>query len=59
MADAILSPLTPATKYAHSHTHEALVEPPEIEGCTPLFELQSPDGEKCDGSVHIGEERTY
>jgi hypothetical protein len=59
IAGATLSPLTPATKYSHSQTREALVEPPEVEGCTPLFELQSPDGEKCNGRVHVGGQRRY
>ncbi|KAH7385223.1 hypothetical protein DE146DRAFT_591432, partial [Phaeosphaeria sp. MPI-PUGE-AT-0046c] len=43
VSDAILSPLSLVTKYGLEgpRTHEALVEPPEVEGNTIMFELQS------------------
>lgn len=56
VADAIWSPLSPTTKYGmeRERTHEALVEPPEVEGNTIMFELQSPDGEKLVHALNRG-----
>lgn len=44
IADTILTPLSPSVRYKMEGRHEVLVEPPEIEGSTPLYELHSPDG---------------
>jgi hypothetical protein len=56
VADVILSPPSSATKYGLDRTHEALVEPPEVEGNTLVFELQSPDAEKRTHVTDSGQE---
>lgn len=58
IADAVLSPLTPIFKYAHDRPHEVLVEPPEVEGSTPVFELFSPCGEKSRRELDASNEGT-
>jgi hypothetical protein len=59
VADAILSPLTPTTKFKLNTTHEVFVEPSEVEGSTPVFELHSPDGDKRPGRMERSGGRRY
>jgi hypothetical protein len=46
-------------KYGIYATHKVFVEPPEVEGRTPVFELSSPDGEKWAARVEKSGDRRY
>jgi hypothetical protein len=46
-------------RYGMDATHELFVELPEVEDSTPVFELNSPDGEKWTARVESSGDRRY